>query len=142
VTDQPPVVHIVCDDEWESNGPVAAFTDPEMAEQHAANLRKEHRSAFDVRPFPLLDRVPVRATLHLHAGAVQRDGAVEGEQAWSVPHWDYEIPAEPVVTITPGRADTTRIHIAAESPESAQAAFGRSVEQVRALATWSPGRAV
>lgn len=143
MTDQPPpVVHLVCDAQWEDNGPVAAFTDPGHAETHARNLHAEHRSDYEVREFPLLDRVPVRVTLHLHAGAVLRDGGVEAEQTWSVPHWDYEIPAEPVVTITPGRADTTRIHIAAESPQAAQAAFGRSVEQVRALATWSPGRAV
>lgn len=139
MTDQPPpVVHIVCDDEWESNGPVAAFTDPEMAEQHARNLQKENRSDYEVRPFPLLDRVPVRATLHLHAGAVLRDGAVEGVQTWSVPHWDYEIPAEPVVTMDTRRADRTGIHVAAATPESAQAAFTAAVEAVRGLATWSP----
>lgn len=137
--DQPPVVHIVCNAEWEHDGPVAAFTTPEDAEQHARNLHKENRSDYEVRPFPLLDRVPVRATLHLHAGAVQRDGAVEGVQTWSVPHWDYEAPAEPAVTMDTRRADRTGVHVAAATAESAQAAFTAAVETVRGLATWSPG---
>lgn len=139
MTDQPPpVVHIVCNAQWEHDGPVAAFTTPEDAEQHARNLHSENRSDYEVRPFPLLNRVPVRATLHLHAGAVLRDGAVESEQAWSVPHWDYEVPAEPVVTMDTRRADRTGIHVAAATPESAQAAFTAAVETVRALATWGP----
>lgn len=140
VTDQPPppVVHVVCNAEYEHNGPVAAFTDPELAGRHARDLHAEHRCDYEVLEFPLLDRVPVRATLHLHAGAVRRDGAVEGEQSWTVPHWDYDIPAEPVVTMDTRRADVTRIHIAAATPEAARAAFEAAVTQVRELAAWSP----
>ena len=126
-----PRVYVVCQAEYEANGPVAVFTTPEFAEQHAADMRAVHRSDFEVIPVPLVDHLPTRAVKHLRQGLLRRDGTVEAEQSWTVERWDYDLPAEPVVTLHKGRDDTTRIHAAA-SPEAAVAAFWGAVESLRA----------
>jgi hypothetical protein len=127
-----PLVYVVCQAEYEANGPVAVFTTPEFAEQHAANLRGGF-SDYLVDAMPLLDHVPARAELHLRQGLLRRDGTVEAEQSWTVEQWDYDLPTEPVVTLHAGRDDATRIHVAAASPEAAVAAFWGAVESLQAL---------
>jgi hypothetical protein len=128
----PLIVHVVCEAEYESNGPVALFTDPEAAEQHAADCRREHRGEYEVRSFPLLDRAPKRALKHLRAGRVcGPHGVVEDEQSWTVAHWDFELPAEPVVTIDGRFPEMPRVHIAAASAEAAESAFRVAVRQIQ-----------
>ena len=126
------IVHVVCQDEYESNGPVAVFTDPVLAEQHAADCHTEHRSDYIVIPLPLLDRAPKRALKHLRAGRVcGAHGEVEDEQSWTVAHWDFELPAEPVVTIDGRFPEMPRVHVAASSAEAADSAFRVAVRQIQ-----------
>jgi hypothetical protein len=133
MTESPPTAYVVCQAEYDAHGPVAAFTTAELAEQHAAQSRAVYRSAYEVRPMPLLDFLPTRVDLHLHAGNLHVGGPVEGEQSWTVEHWSHELPAQPVVTLTDGRDGTVRIHVAAASAEAAVAAFRETV-----AAMWTP----
>jgi hypothetical protein len=128
-----PRIYVVCQAEYDAQGPCAAFTDPEIAEQHAADMRVEHHGDFQVIPLPLVDHLPTRAAKHLRQGLLRRDGVVEAEQSWTVEHWDYDLPAEPVVALHGHRDDTTRIHVAAASPEAAVATFWGAVESLRVL---------
>lgn len=128
-----PRVYVVCQAEYDAQGPSAAFTDPVIAEQHAVDMRVEHRSDFEVILVPLVDHLPTRAAKHLRQGLLSRDGAVEAEESWTVEHWDYGLPPEPVVTLRQDRDETTRIHVAAATAEAAEAAFRGVVEGLRAL---------
>lgn len=128
-----PIVHVVCEADYESNGPVALFTRPEDAEKHAADLRGQHRNPYEVRTMRLLDCAPERAETHIHRGFVRHDdGQVEGEKTWTVENWNYDVPVEPVVSTALAGRITTQVHVAAESAEAAGAAFWEAVEQVRA----------
>lgn len=125
VTDHTRVdVYIVCQAEYDDNGPVAVFTNRAAAMQHADDSRTVHGCEFEVIPLPLLGTVPQRVQLHLHAGRVcEPRGVVEDEQAWTVDHWDFQIPREPVVTIDARRPEMPRVHVAAATAEAAKAAF-------------------
>lgn len=141
MTGQPPVtVYVVCEAEYDARAAVAVFTNAAAAEQHAADCSDEASGAFrhdyEVIPLPFLGVVPQRALLHLHAARVCWDhgGAVEDEQTWTVDHWDYDLPAEPVVTINEHPV-TPRVHVAAASAEAAESAFREAVEKVREAGT-------
>jgi hypothetical protein len=130
---EPPVVYVVCQAEYENNGPVAVFTAAELAGQHAAALPDSPFSKYDVIPLPLVSHIPQRADLHLHAGRVcGAHGEIEDEQTWTVAQWDYGIPAQPVVSIDDRRPEMPRVHVAAASPEAAEAAFRDAVNGMRA----------
>lgn len=134
MADSPPLVYAVCQAEYDAHGPHAVFTNLPSAERHAADCREVHGGRYEVVPLPFLGVAPQRADLHLRLGLLHRDGTLEGEQAWTVEHWDYDLPAEPVVTLSEGRGETVRVYVAAATPQAAQAAFRAAVEGMRAPA--------
>lgn len=132
----PPVVYVVCEAEYDARAAVAVFTNAPAAEQHASDCSDVASGAFrcnyEVVPLPFLGVVPQRALLHIHAAHVRINGSqVEDEQTWTVDKWDYDIPAEPVVSVDDRRTDMHRVHVAAATPEAAEAAFREAVEKVR-----------
>jgi hypothetical protein len=120
-----PIVYVVCQADYDAQGPAAAFTNAEAAEQHAADLRALHSGCdFEVIELPFLGTVPQRASTYLHAGRVcMADGRVEDEQSWTVEHWDYSVPPQPVVSIDERRPEMPRVHVAAASADVAEGAF-------------------
>ena len=125
-------VYVVCQAEYDAHGPIAVFTNAVAAERHAEDCRTVHGGEYEVTPLPFVGVVPQRVKLFLHAGRVcQPHGAVEDEQTWTVDHWDYEIPAEPVVAIDGRFPEMPRLHVAAASAEAAEAAFRVQARQIQ-----------
>lgn len=87
------IVWAVCENEWESNGPVAVFATEALANEHCHTLNTEPwcHGSYDVRPLPLLDALPQKTTwFHRQARIRLADGTVEHFEQEPRPGWPYD----------------------------------------------------
>lgn len=80
----------VCEDEWESNGPIVAFTSEDLANDHCAALNADSRGRHAVVAIPLLDAAPQRVTWHHRQASIHADGTVRKYEQKPCNGWDYE----------------------------------------------------
>jgi hypothetical protein len=128
------IVYAVCKAEYEDNGPIALFTSPDLAEQHAAHLREMSGDGYEVEPMPVLDHAPTKTVVHARHGVVYRDdGRVGDERVSTFETWEYCVPLEPQVNTNWIPRLGTGVYVSAASPDDAESAFRETV-----AAMWPP----
>jgi len=95
-------VWAVCEDEWESNGPIVAFTSEGLANEHCAALNADCRGRYAVVVISLLDAAPQRVTWHHRQASINADGTVRKYEQKPCDGWDYEY-EEPTLLICENR---------------------------------------
>jgi len=80
----------VCEDEWESNGPVVVFTSEDLANDHCAALNADGRGGYAVVVISVLNAVPQRVTWHHRQANIHVDGTVRKYEQKPYSGWDYE----------------------------------------------------
>lgn len=119
-------VWAVCEDEWESNGPIVAFTSRELADEHCAALNAESSGRYDVMPLPLLDAAAQKVTWHHRQVKVHADGTLQRYEQEPRVGWHYEHD-DPALLIREPRGATV-VNAYATSAEVALAAHDAAVE--------------
>lgn len=119
-------VWAVCDDEWESNGPIVAFTSEALANEHCTALNAEMGN-HNVRALPLLVEAPRRVTWHHRQASVRADGAVQRYEQKPRDGWQYEHDDDPALLICEPRAGVV-VNAYATNAEAALAACSDATE--------------
>lgn len=119
-------VWAVCDDEWESNGPIVVFTSEALANEHCAALNAEMGN-HDVRALLLLDAAPRRVTWYHRQASVRADGTVQRSEPEPRVGWHYDRDDDPTVLICEPRGAVV-VNGYATSAESALAACEAATE--------------
>jgi hypothetical protein len=116
-------VWAVCNNEWESNGPVVAFTSEEVANEHCEVLNAEGGNNYAAEELPLLDAAPQRVTWYHRQASLRADGTVQRDglhERKSRDGWNYERD-DPTLLICEPRGSVT-VNAYATSAEVALAA--------------------
>lgn len=96
-------VWAVCEDEWESNGPIVAFTSKALAKEHCAVLNGESGSTYAVVALPLMNEAPRRVTWHHRQASVRDDGTVQRYGQAPRDGWRYEHDDDPTLLLAEPR---------------------------------------
>ncbi len=120
------VLWVACEDEWESNGPVVAFTSEALAHEHCAALNAEGSGRYNIMPLPLLDAAAQKVTWHHRQVKIHADGTFQRYEQKPRVGWHYEYD-DPALLICEPRGATV-VNAYATSAEAALAACDAAVE--------------
>jgi hypothetical protein len=120
-------VWVVCEDEWESNGPIVAFTSEALANEHCAVLNFESSNTYAVVALPVLDEAPRRVTWHHRQASVRADGVVQRYEQTPHDGWRYEHDDDPMLLLAEPRGAVV-VNAYATSVEAALTACDAATE--------------
>jgi hypothetical protein len=121
------IIWAVCEAEWESNGPVVAFTSEDLANEHCAALNAEGSNNYAVEALLLMDAAPRRTTWHHRQASIHTDGTVQRYEQQPHNGWDYEHDDDPTLLIC-GPRNAVAVNAYATSAEAALAACEAATE--------------
>ncbi len=119
-------VWAVCEDEWESNGPIVVFASEALANEHCTTLNAKGGTSYDVRALPLLAAAPREVTWYHRQASVRMDGTVRRYEQEPRAGWHYEHD-DPELLICEPR-DSVVVNAYATSVGVAQAACEAATE--------------